>query len=136
MAANPAAEYMEDVEGSMPPGINSVPVYVTNPIPTEERPTSSYTVGQYAPPVEGSGLPVALAGFMATRSRLVIRNLGTATVWIAPDPSACTHTSAWPILAGSEFRMYTSEAVYAATDVSSTAGPSLVATLAEYTSGS
>lgn len=138
MSEHPGDTYAEQLDGVdryLPPGVDAVGVYLVEPAPVRERPATSYTVGQYAAPIVGAGQPTLVAGFMPTRTRLTLRNLGTATVWIGPDPSGVTPTSSFPIMAGEVRELHTSEAVYAATDTGA-AGPSLVATLAEFASGS
>lgn len=135
MGTSPAAEYMNEITDTLPVGIAAVPVYLSEPAPVRERPATSYTTTQHAPPLEGTAVPVLLAGFMPTRTRLLIHNLGASRVWLAPDPSAVTHTSAYPLEPGTTLELSTSENIYAATD-GAASGPSALATLAEFSSGS
>ncbi|MFK0150402.1 hypothetical protein ACIQUZ_35525 [Streptomyces griseus] len=103
------ADYM----GTTPNGPTdpvAVRVLADHPLPVEPRATRQWTCGQVQ-------VRTATIGQLATanpsRVRLVLKNIGTSTVMVAPNNPSCSPTSAFPLLPGEREEWTTRHPIYA-----------------------
>ncbi|MEV6478043.1 hypothetical protein [Streptomyces sp. NPDC051657] len=121
------ADYMGTAPMS-PSAPVAVRVLADQPLPVEQRATRQWTCGQVQ---VRTGTIGQLATGNPSRVRLVVKNIGTTTIMVAPDNPTCSPTSAFPLLPGEREEWTTRHPVYAM----SVDADSVVAILAEHLDG-